>query len=123
MATITILVSDAPWAALNYAKAALDAGHSLASVFFYQDAVAQISSLKVPVGDEPDLNKAWTALARQQGLELAVCVAAAERRGIVDEQASLDAGLTGHSLAEPFRLAGLGELVEATIHSDRTVQW
>ncbi len=123
MATITILVSDAPWAALNYAQAALDAGHRLASVFFYQDAVAQISSLKVAVGDEPDLRLAWTALAQLHGLELAVCVAAAERRGIVDEAASREAGLSGYSLAAPFRLAGLGELVEASIHSDRTVQW
>jgi tRNA 2-thiouridine synthesizing protein D len=43
-------------------------------------------------------------------VDLVVCVAAALRRGIVDE-----------NLAKGFRISGLGQLVESAIQADRLV--
>jgi len=43
-------------------------------------------------------------------VDLVVCVAAALRRGIVDDV-----------LAKGFRISGLGQLVESAIRSDRLV--
>ena len=57
------------------------------------------------------LARAWAKLAGEHGFELAVCVAAAERRGIVEDE----------SLAEGFAVVGLGQMVEAMEASDRVV--
>ena len=49
-------------------------------------------------------------MAEEHGVDLVVCVAAALRRGIKDE-----------NLAAGFRISGLGQLVETGIEADRVV--
>ncbi|MCL4725662.1 MAG: DsrE family protein, partial [Rhodocyclaceae bacterium] len=52
----------------------------------------------------------WAKLAEEHEIDLVVCVAAALRRGIKDE-----------NLAPGFRISGLGQLIEAGIQADRMV--
>ena len=48
-------------------------------------------------------------------------MAAAQRRGIVDEGEMQRNGKSAQNLAEGFRISGLGQLIEAGIQSDRLV--
>jgi tRNA 2-thiouridine synthesizing protein D len=52
----------------------------------------------------------WSKLAEEHKVDLVVCVAAALRRGIKEE-----------NLAKGFRISGLGQLAEAGIKTDRLV--
>lgn len=112
---IDLLVQSAPLGlgascnALRFAKAALAAGHAIGRVFFYQDAVAIGNRF---LDDERDLRVEWVALSNDGGFELAVCVAAAARRGVV-----------GDTLADGFVIVGLGQLIEAMERSDRLVSF
>ena len=56
------------------------------------------------------MTRNWAKLAEEHKVDLVVCVAAALRRGIKDE-----------NLAAGFRISGLGQLVEAGIQADRLV--
>ncbi|WP_115718542.1 sulfurtransferase complex subunit TusD [Gallaecimonas mangrovi] len=122
MAIFTLLITDNPQAGLHFAKAVLAEGHQLASVFFYGEAVRVADSQVPMVGDEPHIGQAWRDFALAANLDLAVCVAAAERRGILDSEQAQAHDLAV-SMQAPFRQAGLGELVTASAQSDRTVQW
>ena len=111
---ISLLVQGAPHStcaplnALNFARAALAGGHEVGRVFFYKDAVAVANRF---ASDEQDLRKEWATLATEASFELAVCIAAAARRGIVEDT----------SLAAGFTIVGLGQLIEAIEESDRLV--
>lgn len=113
--------SQAPLSALRFARAALTAGHQIKRVFFYQDAVALASSLSCPPQDELHLTREWQQLASEHQLELLVCVAAALRRGLVDEKEATRFGLQHSNLATGFVLAGLGQLIDGMANSDRTL--
>ena len=52
---------------------------------------------------------------------IVVCVAAAQRRGIVDEGEMQRNGKDAENIAEGFRISGLGQLIEAGVQSDRLV--
>ena len=106
--------SQAAYSAYRFADAALQNGHNISQVFFYQDGVSHGSLLSAPLSDEFDAVKAWQELATQHDFYLVVCIAAAQRRGVVgDEQHS--------SLPAPFAVQGLGALHQASCESDRTV--
>ena len=107
--------------ALAFARAVLDRGHEIVRVFFYHDAVNVATRLATPPQDEQDLTRAWRELGRDNALDLVVCVAAAERRGIVDADQRTRHGLDADNLADGFRIAGLGQLVEAALDADRLV--
>ena len=66
--------------------------------------------LTEPPQDDRNFVQRWQKLAADHKLDLVVCVAAALRRGIKDE-----------NLAEGFRISGLGQLVESGIQADRLV--
>lgn len=72
--------------AYQFAQALLAKGHRLSSVFFYREGVLNANRLTAPASDEFDLVRGWTQLAQQHGVALNVCVAAALRRGVTDEQ-------------------------------------
>lgn len=48
--------------------------------------------LTAPASDEFDTVRGWTQLAQQHGVALNVCVAAALRRGVTDEQEAAQQG-------------------------------
>ena len=111
-----ILINEGPYqhqasdSAYLFCKAALEKGHEVSRVFFYNDGVNNSSKLTEPPQDDRNIVQRWTKLAEENGIDLVVCVAAAWRRGIRDE-----------NLAAGFRISGLGQLVEAGIQSDRLV--
>ena len=109
--------------AYQFAKAVIAQGHSLVSVFFYQDGVSNGSALTVPANDEFDLVSAWQLLSQQHDVRLETCVAAALRRGIVSEEEATQHSLSQSNLAEGFEQAGLGSLAEAMLVQDRVVQF
>lgn len=108
--------------ALLFARALLAAGHQLESIFFYREGVLNGNQLTAPAGDEFDLVRAWQAL-QQQGVTLNICVAAALRRGVTDEQEAASLQLPTANLQPGFTLAGLGALAEAVLTCDRVVQF
>ncbi|MEK9753755.1 MAG: sulfurtransferase complex subunit TusD [Rhodospirillaceae bacterium] len=113
---IGVLVNEGPFthqasdSAYHFTKAAVAKGHKVLRVFFYYDGVNNANRLSEPQSDDRNLVKLWGALAKEHGIDLVVCVAAALRRGIKDE-----------ILAEGFRISGLGQLIELGMAADRTV--
>ncbi len=96
--------------AYQFAKAALEKGHEVPRIFFYHDGVYNASSLTEPPQDDPTFVIRWQKLSQDHKIDMVVCIAAALRRGIKEE-----------NLAEGFRISGLGQLVEAGIQADRLV--
>ncbi|MGL5292368.1 MAG: sulfurtransferase complex subunit TusD [Aeromonas sp.] len=109
--------------AYRFARTLLAQGHTLSHVFFYQDGVYNSNGLHLPASDEHDLVHLWRELAEEQGIHIDVCVAAAMRRGVLDEQEANAAGLAHSNLQRPFCLSGLGQLAEAALIADRLVQF
>ncbi|EKT60389.1 sulfur transfer complex subunit TusD [Providencia rettgeri Dmel1] len=52
-----------------------------------------------------------------------ICVSAALRRGVVDQEQAQSLSLPTANLADGFIMSGLGSLAEAMITTDRTVQF
>ena len=113
--------SQASQTALNFARAALDSGHGISRVFFYQDGVHNGSSLSNPPQDEANIPAEWQALVREHDIDAVVCIAAALRRGIIDKDESERYELAGSNLASGFQLSGLGQLLESLVESDRLI--
>ncbi|MBL4280706.1 sulfurtransferase complex subunit TusD [Vibrio fluvialis] len=127
--TYTLLVNGSVYGtqsarnAYLFAKAVIEKGHTLNSVFFYQDGVQNGSALTAPANDEFDLVKAWQQLAELHQVRLETCVAAALRRGVVSQSEAEQHQLPGANLATPFEQTGLGSLAEALLSQDRVVQF
>jgi tRNA 2-thiouridine synthesizing protein D len=111
-----ILVNEGPFthqasdSAYHFVKAAIEKGHQVMRVFFYYDGVNNANKLSAPKSDDRNLVKMWGELCSEHNVDLVVCVTAALRRGIVEE-----------NLADGFRISGLGQLTEVGIAADRLV--
>ncbi|VAX14386.1 tRNA 5-methylaminomethyl-2-thiouridine synthase subunit TusD [hydrothermal vent metagenome] len=112
---------EASTTALNFVSAAIEAGHEIFRVFFYHDGVNNGTRYTTPPQDDRNIVDAWSELAEKHNIDLVVCVAAAQRRGIVDEGEQERNGKDGNNIAPGFRISGLGQLIEAGIQSDRLV--
>lgn len=122
-----IVVNEGPYThqasdtAYQFAKAVLAKGHEIVRVFFYHDGVNNGTKLAVPPQDDRHVPNNWSALAKDNDLDLVLCIAAAQRRGILDEKESERQGKTDNNVIDGFRISGLGQLIEAGIQADRTV--
>ncbi|WP_372613523.1 sulfurtransferase complex subunit TusD [Halomonas sp.] len=122
-----ILLLAAPYShqashsALRFARSLLARGHQLETVFFYQEGVQNAARLASPPQDEPHLIDAWAALSREHGTALQVCIAAALRRGLLDEREAARHGKQGYSVEPPFELTGLGQLIDIGLRCDRLI--
>ncbi|MBL0087352.1 MAG: sulfurtransferase complex subunit TusD [Ideonella sp.] len=111
-----LMVSEGPYThqasdtAYNFAVAAIAKGHEVQRVFFYHDGVLNATRLTTPPQDDRHIVNRWSALNADHKVDLVVCVAAAQRRGIQEEV-----------LAPGFRISGLGQLVDSGIKADRLV--
>ncbi len=121
----SIQINEGPYqhqssdSAYHFTKAALEAGHRIYRVFFYHDGVNNGTNLTTPPQDDRHIQKRWTELSKEHDLDLVLCVAAAQRRGIVDEGEAERNGKNATNVAEGFRISGLGQLIEAGIQADR----
>ncbi len=105
--------------AYQFTKAALEKGHEIFRVFFYHDGVNNGTRLTTPPQDDRHITNRWIDLAEKYDLDMVVCVAAAQRRGIVDEDEMKRQGKDATNIAPQFRISGLGQLIEAGIQSER----
>ena len=124
---LSIQVNEGPYqhqaadTAYQFTKAAIAAGHEIFRVFFYHDGVNNATRLAVPPQDDRNIAKQWSELATANNLDMVVCIAAAQRRGIMDADEAKRQGLDADNLIEGFRISGLGQLIEAGIEADRLV--
>jgi tRNA 2-thiouridine synthesizing protein D len=125
----SLLVQSSPVAhpasrsAYLFARAAVDAGHTLFRVFFIGDGALHGTALAQPAGNEANLTELWRQLAAAHGADLVLCITSALRRGVLDSNEAVRRELPSSNLYEGFAIAGLGQLVEATLRSDRVVSF
>lgn len=123
----TIMVNEGPYqhqsadSALNFARAVLAQGHDIFRVFFYHDGVNNGTRLSAPPTDDRQLPKEWSELAKKHGVDLVICIAAAQRRGLMDDNEAKRQGLDASNIIAGFRISGLGQLIEGSVESDRTI--
>jgi tRNA 2-thiouridine synthesizing protein D len=122
-----ILVNEGPYthqasdSAYQFTKAALEKGHEITRVFFYHDGVNNGTRLTVPPQDDRHIVNRWSELGQEKKLDLVLCIAAAQRRGLLDENEAKRQGMDSNNIAAGFRISGLGQLIEAGIQADRLV--
>ncbi|WP_112088120.1 sulfurtransferase complex subunit TusD, partial [Haemophilus influenzae] len=105
--------------AYQFADALIKKGHEISQIFFFQDGVSNGNALVYPANDEVNLQKHWQMFSITYNIPLHLCVAASQRRGVVD---NLTTPTTAHyNLAEGFTIAGLGEFIAASLNADRVI--
>ncbi len=120
-----IMVSEGPYThqasdtAYHFAEAALNSGHEIVRIFFYHDGVNNGTSLSVPPQDDRNISSRWSELAQKFDLDMVLCVAAAQRRGLLDADEAKRAGKDASNMAQGFNISGLGQLIDAGIQADR----
>lgn len=115
--------SEAAATAFNFTKTLLDQGHELYRLFFFGDGVHNANRLAVVAQDEVNLQQRWDQLITTHRLDAVVCVSSAIRRGLLDSQESERYELDAISVYGSSEIAGLGQLIDAVINSDRVVNF
>lgn len=113
--------SQSNLSALKFAKACLESNHQVYRVFFYNDGVLSASHLQSPPQDEVNIHNEWQQLAQENNIDLVTCIAAALKRGLLNEDEAKRYNKAQHNMSAPFELSGLGQLLDAQIHSDQVV--
>ena len=63
----------------------------------------------------------WSKLAQEHNLDLVTCIAAALKRGELDQSEAKRYDKDSFNLTAPFELSGLGQLLDAQINSDQLI--
>lgn len=113
--------SNAGLTAYQFIRAALAVQHEIVRVFFYHEGVYHAFQYATPPDDEIQLVKRWSELAHEYSIDLVVCISAAQRRGLLHSDEAHRQGKQDNDVADGFRIAGLGQLVEATLFADRFI--
>lgn len=113
--------NEASDTAYRFVAASLDAGHQVYRIFFYHDGVQCANQLSSPPQDEVDISARWQDIAERHNIDLVVCIAAALKRGVLDQKEAKRYNKEHFNLEAPYDLSGLGQLVDATINSDRVI--
>ncbi|MGI9251074.1 MAG: sulfurtransferase complex subunit TusD [Pseudohongiellaceae bacterium] len=115
--------SESAHTAYRFTRAALENGHRIHRLFFFGDGVYNLNRLAVAAQDETNLPAQWNELILKHKLDAVVCVSSAVRRGIVDTQEAERHELGAASAYPSAEIAGLGQLVDAALHADRTINF
>ncbi|WP_304638944.1 sulfurtransferase complex subunit TusD [Pseudomonas sp.] len=107
--------------ALRFAEAVIASGHNISRLFFYRDGVYVASRLGVQPQDEIDICVEWRSFVEREKLDAVVCIAAALRRGVLDEAEAQRWDSPAASTGDPYTLSGLGQWVDALQSADRAV--
>ncbi|WP_339488554.1 sulfurtransferase complex subunit TusD [Pseudomonas sp. EL_65y_Pfl2_R95] len=107
--------------ALRFAQAVIADGHEIVRLFFYQDGVYSASSTAISGQDEIDVAREWREFVEQQQLDGVVCIAAALRRGVLNDEEAQRYSRSAASIQAPWQLSGLGQLHEAAQVADRLI--
>lgn len=111
---------DSAW---RFARAAIASGHSVYRVFFYHEGVYHGSELGVSPQDEQDRALRWAEFSAQNNTELVLCVSSAVKRGLLDSGEAQRHDKSASSIHPAFVLSGLGQLIDASAHSDRLLSF
>ncbi|CRM84841.1 sulfur transfer complex subunit TusD [Pseudomonas sp. FH4] len=107
--------------ALQFAQAALAGGHEVVRLFFYQDGVYSASNSVVTPQDEQDIAQQWRAFVSEHQLDGVVCIAAALRRGVLNNEEASRYQRSAVNIDAPWALSGLGQLHDAIQDADRLI--
>lgn len=107
--------------AYHFACTALQKGHEIMQIFFYQDGVYNASSLSVPPQDERHIIQRWSEFNQQTSCCLSLCTASAIRRGIINEKEAKRYDMIGDNLAHGFKLGSLSQFIDALVDADRLI--
>ncbi len=123
----SIIILGAPYTdeaaetAFRFAQATLKKDHEIYRLFFYHDGVHNASSLMTLPQDEVQPTSRWQQLIEEHQLDAVVCIASALRRGILNKGEARRFSKPADNLLAGFKLAGLGELVDAALQSDKLI--
>ena len=107
--------------ALLFAQAVLTGGHEIVRLFFYQDGVYSAANNIVTPQDEQDIARQWRELVDTHQLDGVVCIAAALRRGVLNQEEATRYQRSAVNLQAPWALSGLGQLHDAAQTADRLI--
>ena len=125
----SIVIYAAPYStesaasALRFAESLIQQGHELYRLFFFGDGVHNASKLIVVAQDEINLQLQWKKLIEEHDIDSVICVSSALRRGVLDQAEAERHELGTASAYESSQVAGLGQLIDAALHSDRVVNF
>jgi tRNA 2-thiouridine synthesizing protein D len=125
----SIVVHSAPYtcegahSAFRFCQTLLAEGHEIYRVFFFRDGVQNLSRLAVVGQDERNLQSDWDQLIQKHDLDAVACVTSALKRGVIDKQEAQRYEKHAENLFDSVTIAGLGQLVDAVINSDRVVNF
>lgn len=116
--------------ALSFAEGAIARGHEIYRLFFFSDGVLNgvaLPDLK-PADAGEALCKRWQDLIGEHHLDAVVCVSSAKKRGVfaqdsvAQDSVGRDEGASNClRVADGFTIGGLGQLIDATVNSDRVI--
>ena len=106
---------------LLFAQAVLAGGHEIVRLFFYQYGVHSASANAVTPQDEQDVPRQWRDFIVEHQLDGVVCIAAALRRGVLNQEEAERYQRPAANLLEPWDLSGLGQLHDAVQSADRLI--
>jgi tRNA 2-thiouridine synthesizing protein D len=125
----SIVVYAAPYSiqasesALRFTQTLLESGHEVYRLFFFSDGVHNTSRLAVAAQDEINIPERWDELISRYELDSVACVTSAIKRGIVDSKEAQRHELDADSIRSSSEIGGLGQLIDATLNSDRVVSF
>lgn len=118
--------SKACHTALDFAEALTQDSqnsHTITGIFFYEEAVTIANDLAMPPRDECNIREDWLKFAQQHNVPMYVCIAAALRRGILNEAEAKRHEAEHYNLAPGFLLEGLGSLISLSAESDHVIRF
>ena len=107
--------------AMRFAQAVLKRGHQIHRVFFLDEGTLAGASSMVTPQDEHDTASLWAELGTQHNVELILCVSSALKRGLLDAAEADRYEKSAATVHPAFEISGLGQLVDATLASDRMI--
>lgn len=107
--------------AFHFAREIISAGHEIYRIFFFSDGVLNAAN-------NSPLSLRWQEFITAENIDVIVCVASAKKHGIkhVSSEATTKATTKAikkneAELLTGFEIGGLGQLIDANIHSDRII--
>lgn len=108
--------------ALRFCEALLASSHRIERIFLYREGVHNASRAQIAGQDELDLPAQWRLLIERHQLDAVVCIAAAIKRGLLDEAEARRYEREGAvSVVAPWQLSGLGQLHDCAQSADRLI--
>tara|TARA_R110002072_G_scaffold277951_1_gene439731 strand:- start:118 stop:510 length:393 start_codon:yes stop_codon:yes gene_type:complete len=124
---ISVIIHGSPYSsqsaisALAFSNAAIKSGHKIYQAFFYHDGVFNSTALSIPAQDEKFPGQLWAEFANRENIKLVSCISSASRRGLQNKAEAQRHELKSDNINTAYEIAGLGELVTASLVCDRTI--